>query len=150
MDRESLRYWSVRAGFPSPAESWREQPLSLNDLLLPHPDASYFVRVDGSSMRDAGIHEHDVLIVDRALDAAHGHIIVARLNGHFTIKRLLISGEKRYLQAAHPRYPTFEIRPQMSFQVWGVVLFVIHPLHPLASARLQSGSQAEPEQGTSP
>jgi DNA polymerase V len=137
MDEMRFRCWSVAAGFPSPAESWRESPLNLNDLLLPHPDATYFVRVRGASMRGAGIHDRDLLIVDRALEATHGQIIVAKLQNRFTIKRLLMVEDRLYLQSGHPRYPTFEIQPQMQFQVWGVVLFVIHPLHPVALARLQ-------------
>lgn len=141
MDEVWFRCWSVAAGFPSPAESWRESPLNLNDLLLPHPDATYFVRVRDTSMHGADIHDRDLLIVDKALEATHGHIVVAK---HFTIKRLLIVGERQYLQSGHPRYPTFEVRPQMQFQVWGVVLFVIHPLHPVAMARLQPEPGPEP------
>jgi DNA polymerase V len=132
----SFEFWSVAAGFPSPAESWREPSLNLNDLLLPHPDASFFVRVAGHSMRDAGIVEDDLLVVDRAIEAAHGQIIVAQINERFVIKRLLIDGEITRLQSAHPRYPTFTVRPHMRFSVWGTVLFVIHPAHPLAVRRL--------------
>jgi DNA polymerase V len=141
-----FEFWEVTAGFPSPAESGREPVLSLDDLLLPHPDASFFVRVRGHSMRDAGIQEHDLLVVDRAVEATHGQIIVAQLNKGFLIKRLLIDGETLYLASAHPRYPTFPVRPHMQFSVWGVVLFIIHPAHPLAIRRLLPKMQRPTEQ----
>ena len=79
----------VRASFHIPADDYKERPLDLNELLvIQHPEATFYVRVGGESMQDAGIDDGDVLVVDRAIDARHNAIIVAILNGKFTVKRL--------------------------------------------------------------
>ncbi len=80
-------------------------------------------------MIGAGIHAGDILIVDKLLEAAHNHIIIAVLNGKFTLKRLQKHGETLFLQAENPAYPPIEVTPGPNFQVWGVVTCVIHPLH---------------------
>lgn len=135
-----LLTFSVSAGFPSPAERWSERPLDLQELLVPHPEATFFVRAQGSSMVLAGIHDSDVLVVDRSLPATHGSIIVALLRGSFIVKRLLYQDGTILLQSEHHRYPTFAVTPQMRFEIWGVVTCVLHPLHaslqlPLSSPR---------------
>lgn len=123
----------VSAGFPSPAEPWREAPLDLQALLVPHPASTFFVRVQGHSMQGAGIYEHDLLVVDRALTATNNAIIVAELRGGFTVKRIRFDGDTIILASEHPRYPTFPVTPAMHFHLWGVVTVVIHALHPYAS-----------------
>ena len=87
----------LSAGFPSPAEDYFEQALDLHELLIDHPAATFFVRVEGDSMRDAHIYSGDILIVDRSLTAQNGKIVVALLNGSFTVKRLKIKGKKIFL-----------------------------------------------------
>ncbi len=116
----------VQAGFPSPAEDYIEKMLDLNDLLVKHPIATFFVRVMGDSMREAGIQSEDILVVDRSLEPAHGKIIVAYLNGEFTVKRLSIVGKQTSLVAENPFYPPLEISEYDDFQVWGVVTYIIH------------------------
>lgn len=116
----------VKAGFPSPADDFIEQRLDLNEHLIHHPAATFFVRVDGDSMRGAGLHKGDVLIVDRALEAASGKIVVAVLDGEFTVKRIRLSGNEILLEAENPNFPPIRIEPGREFQVWGVVTYVIH------------------------
>ena len=79
-------------------------------------------------MEGVGIRKGDTLIVDRALEASDGKIVVAILNGDFTVKRLRIEGEKMFLQAENPNYPILPIGKETDFQVWGVVTYVIHKL----------------------
>lgn len=117
---------NVQAGFPSPAEDYLDKTIDLNELLIAHPAATFFVRVSGDSMRDAGISSGDVLVVDRSISANDGSIIIAILNGEFTVKRLVKKGEKILLAPENPAYPMMEIREESDFQVWGVVTYVIH------------------------
>jgi len=120
----------VQAGFPSPAEDYVEKSLDLNELLIEHPAATFFVRVEGNSMIDAQIHSGDVLIIDRSLSAKSGSIIIAVLNGDFTVKRLVLKKEKTFLMAENPKYPPIEILEENDFQIWGVVTYVIHKIRP--------------------
>ena len=116
----------VPAGFPSPGDDFLDKTLDLHELLITHPAATFFVRVQGDSMRDAGIFSGDILVVDRALDAAHKKVVVAVVNGEFTVKRLLLRGKQILLAAENPAYPLIEISPESDFQIWGVVTYVIH------------------------
>jgi DNA polymerase V len=118
----------ISAGFPSPAEDYIEGRLDLNRHLIKHPAATFFVRVTGDSMIEAGIHPADLLIVDRALDATSGRVIIAVINGELTVKRLHRARGKIYLVPANQNYPPIEITEAMEFQVWGVVTAVIHTL----------------------
>jgi len=118
----------VKAGFPSPAEDEVSTPLNLNEHLIPHPASTFFVRVVGDSMKGAGIFSGDLLIVDRSLAASHNKIIVALVQGEFTVKRLLIHKEGITLQAENPLYPPIHIHNTQDFTVWGVVTYVIHKL----------------------
>jgi DNA polymerase V len=117
---------TVPAGFTSPAEDTIDQSLDLNALLVTHPAATFFIRVSGKSMEGAGIFSGDILIVDRALGATHGKIVVAILNGEFTVKRLELRRGKIWLKAEHADYPPLEIKTENDFQVWGVVTYIIH------------------------
>ena len=118
----------VSAGFPSPAEDYLEGKLDLNKHLIEHPAATFFVRVSGDSMLGAGIHCGDLLIVDRALEATDGRVIIAVVNGELLVKRLHIKGKYLSLIADNPNYPPLQITAETEFQTWGVVTNVIHPL----------------------
>lgn len=120
----------VRAGFPSPADDFLEQNLDLNEHLIQHPAATFFVRVDGDSMRGAGIHKDDILIVDRALEPCNGKIIIAVVNGEFTVKRIRLQGNRLFLEPENPQYQPLEVLPETDFRVWGVVTYVIHKCTP--------------------
>lgn len=117
---------SVKAGFPSPADDFMEKKLDLNEHLIRHPAATFFVRVDGDSMQGAGIRRGDILVVDRSLEAQDGRIVVAVVNGEFTVKRIRLREEEVLLEPENPRYASIRIDPDSDFQVWGVVTYIIH------------------------
>lgn len=114
------------AGFPSPADDFLQRPLDLHDLIVEHPAATFFIRVKGDSMEGAGIFSGDILVVDRSISPKHHHIVVALLDGGFTVKRLILQQGSIRLESAHPAYPSFLISEETDFQVWGVVTYVIH------------------------
>lgn len=116
------------AGFPSPADDYIEGKLDLNRHLIKHPAATFFVRVTGDSMLDAGIHSGDILIVDRSLEAVDGNVVVAALDGDLTVKRLYKREQVLRLLPANVQYQPIEIQGQQSFEIWGVVTNVIHAL----------------------
>jgi DNA polymerase V len=116
----------ISAGFPSPAEDYIDKKLDLNDYLIRHPAASFFVRVEGNSMINAGIHNGDLLIVDRALEPADGKIVIALVNGEMTVKRISKKAGRLYLLPENDAFKPLEITEGSEFQVWGVVTSVIH------------------------
>jgi DNA polymerase V len=116
----------VSAGFPSPAEDHIDQRLDLNNLLIQHPAATFFVRVSGESMKEAGINHGDILVVDRSLEATSGRIVIAIVNGELTVKRFIQDSVSCQLVAANPDYPPVAITDETDFRVWGVVTSVIH------------------------
>ena len=116
----------IKAGFPSPAEDYLDKTLDLNEHLIKHPASTFFVKVKGDSMIGAGICSGDMLIVDRSLQPNDKRIIVAVVNGDFTVKRLSKAKGKIFLLAENPKYPAIEIKDGMDFEVWGVVIHVIH------------------------
>jgi len=99
----------VEAGFPSPADDYMEGPLDLNEHVIKHPSATYFVRASGDSMTGAGIFSGDLLIVDRSLEYAHGRIAIVEINGHLTVKRLFKSRGRFLLQSENTNYPPIEL-----------------------------------------
>jgi DNA polymerase V len=118
----------VSAGFPSPAEDYIEGKLDLNQYLIKNPVATFFVRVTGDSMLGAGIHPGDLLIVDRSLEPTDGRVAIAVVDGELLVKRIRLKNDHVLLVAENPNYPPLELREEMSFEVWGVVTNVIHPL----------------------
>lgn len=112
---------SVQGGFPSPAEDHASERIDLNKILIRHPQATYLMRVSGASMREAGIDDEDVILVDRAIKPCHGHIVVAVVDGDFCVKRLWKRGANLKLQAANPTYPDIVIKDGQTVEVWGVV-----------------------------
>ncbi len=116
----------IPAGFPSPADDYIDKKLDLNEYLVKHPAATFFVKVSGDSMIRAGINNGDILIVDRALEPAHNKIIVAVVDGEFSVKRLKKTGNRVFLAPENNNYPVIEIKDGMDFEVWGVVTNVIH------------------------
>ena len=116
----------IKAGFPSPAEDYLDKKLDLNEHLVKHPASTFFVKVKGDSMVGAGINSGDILIVDRSLEPKDKRIVVAVVNGDFTVKRICKDSERLYLVAENPKYDPIEIKDGMDFEVWGVVTNVIH------------------------
>lgn len=119
---------TVAAGFPSPADDYIEAKLDLNELLVKHPAASFFVRVAGNSMINAGIHHNDILLVDRSLEPIDGKIVIAALNGQLTVKRLKKNKGKVYLMPENESFPPIEVNPEQEIYIWGIVTNVIHAL----------------------
>ena len=117
---------TIPAGFPSPADDYLDESLDLNDLVIKHPAATFFVRVDGESMIGAGIHPGDVLVVDRTEEPADSKIVVAVLNGEFTVKRMQKLDGKFALVSENPALPPLEITPEVDVAIWGVVTYVVH------------------------
>ncbi len=118
----------ISAGFPSPAEDYIDKNLDLNEYLIKHPSATFFVRVAGNSMINAGIHNGDILVVDRALEPADNKIIIAVINGELTVKRVRKARDRLYLMPENDDFKTIEVTEEMDFQIWGVVTHVIHSL----------------------
>lgn len=114
----------VEAGFASPADDFVEEYLDLNDLLVKHHEATFFVRVAGRSMIDAGIYPDDILIVDRSLEPRHGKIVIAVVDGQVTVKRLSMTQEGIVLKAENPDYEDIPVTGEL--HIWGVVTSVIH------------------------
>jgi DNA polymerase V len=119
----------VAAGFPSPADDYLEDKINLQQVLINNPTATYLVRVRGESMRDARLHDGDILVVDRSLKPSDGHIIIGVIDGEFTVKRLLKKGTRLFLQPANEAYPPVEITEEMNFQPWGVVVWSLHKVN---------------------
>ena len=119
----------IPAGFPSPAEGLVERRLDLNETLVRNPIATFFVRVAGESMVGVGICRGDLLVVDRSVEARDKHIVVARLDGEYTVKRLRLWRDGVYLVAENPDYPTIDVTgAHAEFEVWGVVTSVVRSL----------------------
>lgn len=116
----------VSAGFPSTAENFSERSLDLNDLLIKHPISTFYIRVLGDSMINAGINSNDILIVDRALSVSNNKIAVVRINNEFTVKRIRFEQDKIFLMAENDNYKPIEINNEMDFEIWGIVTYVIH------------------------
>lgn len=118
----------VQAGSPFPADELMEGTLDLNEHLIKHKAQTFFVRVSGESMTDAGIFPGDLLIVDRAIEPVTGNIIIAVLNGELTVKRLYTHKETVILCAENENYGDIKITEYDDFSTWGVVTNVIHLL----------------------
>ena len=117
---------SVSAGFPSPADDHTEENIDLNEHLISNPFSTFFLRVKGESMINAGIKDKDLIIVDKSLTAKPGNIIIAMIDGEFTMKRLSIKNDELYLKAENHNYPDFRFKNHIDVQIWGVVIYSIH------------------------
>ena len=117
---------SVSAGFPSPADDYTEENIDLNEHLISNPFSTFFLRVKGDSMINAGIKDKDLIIVDKSLIAKPGNIVIAMIDGEFTIKRLSIKNDELYLKAENHNYPDFSFKNHIDVQIWGVVIYSIH------------------------
>ena len=116
----------VSAGFPSPADDYTEENIDLNEHLISNPFSTFFLRVRGDSMINAGIKDKDLIIVDKSLIAKPGDIVIAMIDGEFTIKRLSIKNNELYLKAENHNYPDFRFKNHIDVQIWGVVIYSIH------------------------
>ena len=129
----SLSASRLRAGFPSPADDYIEEKIDLNRYLAPHPAATFPVRVDGDSMTGAGIFPGDIVIVDRSLVESdykklHNQIVLAVIDGEFTLKRLSVKGKTVLLVPENDKYERIAVTEATDFTIWGVVKHAIHHL----------------------
>jgi DNA polymerase V len=116
---------AVSAGWPSPAEDYVEGRLDLNRYLIKHPVATFYVRVSGDSMMGAGIHPGSILVVDRAVEADDGDIVIARINDELCVKRLRLHQGRIWLMPENENYQPIEVTDGMDFEVWGRVMHSI-------------------------
>ena len=115
----------IHAGFPSPATDYMTQAIDLNKELVKHPAATFYGRVVGDSMIDAGVDEGDILVIDRSLTAKDGDMAVCFVDGEFTLKYLRIREDELTLVPANPNYPQIHISEGVEFRMWGVVTYII-------------------------
>lgn len=115
----------IRAGFPSPAQDYMEHGIDLNRELIKHPSSTFYGRVVGDSMIDAGISEGDILVIDKSLSPQNGDLAVCFVNGEFTLKYIEVDGDHAFLCPANKDYPRIEVSADSQFQVWGVVTYTI-------------------------
>ena len=118
----------VEAGFPSPAEDYLDRKLDLHEHLVRNEAATFFLRAHGQSMLGAGIHDGDLLVVDRSVDAGHRKVVIAALDGELTVKRLLRRGGRVLLAPENPQFEPIDITEREYVHIWGVVTYVIHKL----------------------
>lgn len=119
---------AVQAGWPSPADDYIDQQINLHELAVKNPAATFFLRAAGDSMLGCGIHDGDLLIVDRSAEALHNRVVIAAIDGELLVKRLIRRGKKTYLAPANPDYPEMDISNREYVHIWGVVIYVLHKL----------------------
>ena len=118
----------VEAGFPSPAEDYLDRRLDLHQHLVRNEAATFFLRAHGESMLGAGIHDGDLLIVDRSIEPAHRKVVIAALDGELTVKRLLHREGRVFLAPENPQFEPIDITESEFVHIWGVVTYVFHKL----------------------
>lgn len=116
----------VEAGFPSPAEGYEESRVDINDIVVTQPDATFYVRVKGNSMVEANIHDGDILVVDRSLEAFNDDIVIAAVDGGFTVKTLYNKNGIVKLVPANPDFDEIVFKEYQELNIWGVVSYIIH------------------------
>lgn len=116
----------ISAGFPSPADDYLEDRIELGEYLVQNPTSTFMMKVKGNSMRDANIHEGDLLVIDKSLKPRDGLPVVCFLDGEFTVKTFRKIKDKVFLEPANPAYPRIEITEEMDMRVWGVIVWILH------------------------
>lgn len=115
----------ISAGFPSPADDFKETRISLDKTLVTNKEATFYARVSGKSMIDAGLDNGDLLVIDRSLEPENGKIAVCFIDGEFTIKRLKIEKDALFLMPANKQYKPIKITDENNLIIWGIVTYVI-------------------------
>ena len=125
----SLGQWlienGISAGFPSPADDFKEIRISLDEELIKNKEATFYARVSGDSMQDAGLSDGDLIVIDRAINIENNKICVCYLDGEFTVKRIIKRGRKLYIKPENKNYEEIEIKKDSELIVWGIITFVI-------------------------
>lgn len=115
----------IKAGFPSPAQDYLEQAIDLNKELIRHPASTFYGRVVGDSMRDEGIEEGDILVIDKSLELMDDDLAVCFIDGEFTVKRVRLEPEAIWLVPSNPDYPLIKVTKENDFMIWGIVTYTI-------------------------
>ena len=115
----------IAAGFPSPADDFLDSSIDLNKYLIKNKPATFYARVKGHSMKDVGINDGDLLIIDKSIEPENGKIAVCYIDGEFTIKRLKVEENRCWLMPENDAFQPIEVLPESQFQIWGIVLHVI-------------------------
>ena len=115
----------ISAGFPSPADDFKETRISLDEELITNKEATFFAKVNGQSMIGAGLDDNDLLVIDRSLEPENNKIAICFLDGEFTVKRLKVKNDEVWLQPENPNYPIIKITEENDFVIWGIVTSVI-------------------------
>ena len=118
----------VSAGFPSPAADFSENNIDLNKELSENPLATFYIKVKGNSMIDAGINDKDVLVVDRSLEPRDNKIAICFVDGEFTVKRIKVEKDCLYLMPENPNYEPIKVTEENQLIIWGIVTYVIKAL----------------------
>lgn len=111
----------IKAGFPSPAQDYISQAIDLNKELIHHPACTFYGRVSGDSMKDAGLSDGDILVIDKSLEPQSGDMAVCYIDGEFTIKYIRIESNVIWLIPANEAYKAIKVTPENEFQIWGIV-----------------------------
>ena len=115
----------IKAGFPSPAQDYISQAIDLNKELIHHPSTTFYGRVSGDSMKDAGLDDGDILVIDKSLEPRSGDMAVCYIDGEFTIKYIKIDAQVIWLIPANEAYKPIKVTPENEFQIWGIVTYSI-------------------------
>ena len=118
----------ISAGFPSPADDFKEIRISLDKELVKNEEATFYARVSGDSMQGAGLENEDLLIIDRSIEPSNNKIAVCFVDGEFTVKRIKIESKKVYLIPENKKYSPIEINEENELIIWGIVTYVIKKL----------------------
>ena len=121
----------ISAGFPSPAQDYIDLKIDLNKELIANPSTTFYGRVRGVSMIDAGISNGDILIIDKSIEPKDGDTVVCFIDGEFTLKYIKKEGEVVFLVPANEKFKPIQITEENNFCIWGVVTYSIHPHHSL-------------------
>jgi DNA polymerase V len=116
----------ISAGFPSPADDYIDLSIDLNKELISNPNATFYGRVKGTSMIDAGIYEGDVLVIDKSKEPVNGAVAVCFIDGEFTVKKIKLGKNTCYLMPANENYKPIKVTEENQFIVWGIVTYIIH------------------------
>ena len=120
---------NISAGFPSPADDFKEIRISLDKEIIKNEEATFYARVDGESMLGAGLNDGDLIVIDRSEEPKNGSIAVCFLDGEFTVKRIVKKNNKLYLKPENKNYKEIEITNDNELFIWGIVTFVIKKLN---------------------
>lgn len=115
----------IRAGFPSPAQDYMELAIDLNKELIKHPTSTFYGRVVGDSMKDEGIEEGDILVIDKSLELMDDDLAVCFIDGDFTVKRVRLESDAAWLVLSNVKYPPIKVTKDNEFMVWGIVTYTI-------------------------